>query len=311
MGRIKYGTIKDEFPELYEYLVNKDDGLTHIGSARKVDWVCPNCGSVVLQKSVNKVVAKGIPCKNCSDGVSKPEKIIISALKQNNVQFINQKTFDWSKRKIYDFYLPEHEAIIEVNGSQHYGFGFEHLSGRTLEDQKRIDEDKRVVALQNGIKFYFVIEAINTSAQHIVPQFNVCMNELSVIPDTSIKTCENDSLKSNVYIAAAMWNNGKSSGEISNELCVTPNTVIKYLKSATSAGLCDYTPLKAHQKSQALAIERKIRPVRCVTTGAVFSSLADACREYGITSASNIIRSCNGSTCAGKHNGTPLMWEYI
>lgn len=311
MGYIKYGTIKDELPELYECLVNKDDGAIHIGSARKADWICPNCGSVVLQKSVNKVVAKGISCKNCSDGVSKPEKITISALRQNSVRFIYQKTFDWSKRKIYDFYLPEYETIIEVNGSQHYGFGFEHLSGKTLDEQKRIDMDKRTLALQNGIKFYFEIEAINTSAQHIVPQFDGCMHKLGIIPDTNIKICEKDSLKSNVYIAATMWNNGKSSGEISNELCVGSNTVIKYLKSAASAGLCDYTPLKAQQKSQMLAIEKKKKSVKCITTGIVFSSLADACREYGVSSASNIIRSCNGSVCAGKHNGAPLRWEYV
>ena len=311
MGRTKYGTIKDELPELYRYLVSKDDGAIHIGSARKVDWICPSCGSVVLQKSVNKVVANGVSCKNCSDGVSKPEKITISALRQNNVRFIYQKTFDWSGRKIYDFYLPEHQAIIEVNGSQHYRFGFEHLSGKTLEEQKRIDMDKRALALKNGIRFYFEIEAINTSAKHIVPQLNGCMEQLGIIPNTNTEICERDSLKSNVYIAATMWNNGKFSGEISNELCVSASTVISYLKSAASAGLCDYTPLKAQQKSQEMAIKKKAKSVKCITTGTVFSSLADACREYGVSSASNIIRSCNSSMCAGKHDGVPLRWEYV
>ncbi len=311
MGYIKYGTIKDELPELYECLLNKEDGEIHIGSAKKVDWVCPNCGSLVPQKSVNKVVSNGISCKNCGDGVSKPEKITISALKQNGVRFICQRTFDWSERKIYDFYLPEYEAIIEVNGSQHYGFGFEHLSGKTLEDQKRIDRDKKSLALQNGVKFYFEVEAINTSAQHIVPQLDACMRNLGIVANTSTEICERDSLKSNVYIAAMMWNDGKSSGEISDELCVSAATVIKYLKSATHVGLCGYTPLIAHQKSQELAIEKKKKSVRCITTDTVFQSLADACREYGISSASNIIRSCNGSVCAGKHNGTPLRWEYV
>lgn len=311
MGYIKYGTIKDELPELYKCLANKENGTIHIGSAKKIDWICPNCGSLVSQKAVNKIVSRGVSCRICGDGVSKPEKITVSALKQNGVQFVFQKTFEWAGRKIYDFYLPDYEAIIEVNGSQHYGLGFEHLSGKTLEDQKKIDIDKKSLAFQNGIEFYFEIEAINTSAQHIVPQLDAYMCKLGMETNTDIKMCERDSLKSNVYIAATMWNNGRSSGEISNELCVSANTVVNYLKSAASAGLCDYTPLIAQQKSQALAIEKKKKSVRCVTTGVIFPSLAEACKEYGVSSASNIIRSCNGSICAGKHNGTPLRWEYV
>lgn len=35
MGYIKYGTIKDELPELYECLVNKDNGAIHSGKMEK------------------------------------------------------------------------------------------------------------------------------------------------------------------------------------------------------------------------------------------------------------------------------------
>ena len=53
---------------------------------------------------------------------------------------------------VYDFYIPELEAIIEVHGSQHYGQGFEKVGGRTLEEEQINDRLKEDLAKQNGIK---------------------------------------------------------------------------------------------------------------------------------------------------------------
>lgn len=88
-----YGTILDERPDLFECLADKGDGGRFIGSATKVDWICPNCHNRVSKKAINKVVERGISCPVCSDGISRPEKITASLLTQARVLFETQKTF--------------------------------------------------------------------------------------------------------------------------------------------------------------------------------------------------------------------------
>ena len=53
--------------------------------------------------------------------------------------------------------------------------------------------------------------------------------------------------------------------------------------------------------------------VRCINTGKIFGSKAEAARYYNIKSSANISDVCNGrSRYAGKdNNGTPLIWEYV
>lgn len=214
----KYGTILEERPDLIKCLLNSDDSNYHIGSAVKVDWICPNCGSIIRGKSVNKVISRGIPCQICSD----------------------------------------------------------------------------------------------TSTQSIIPQVSDILTDINVTPIIDDIKCELDAANSLVYQCSDLWNQGKWTGEISNILGISVVSVITYLKRGAHLGICDYTPLKAHQLSQQGAVGLKQKAVRCIETGEVFTSLANACRRYKVSSASNIIRSCNNHKChAGvTPDGVKLSWEY-
>ena len=312
MPRKKYGSIEQEAPEFVNFLVNKEDRKYSIGVATKVDWICPSCGHIVKGKSINKVISRhSIPCPICGDGVSKPEKIIASALIQSGIHFESQKMFQWSGLMRYDFYLPDFNAIIEVHGSQHYGFGFVNLSGISLSKQQETDKKKHDLAIQNGIDHYFTIEAIDTSALHIIPRLIIVLKSIGISAVVNIQQCENDAMKSNVAEAARMWNEGMWSGEISKVLRVSNGTVIDYLKDAANAGLCDYSTYEAHIRSQKVASELRRKRVKCITTGEIFDSLTQAAEKYHISSKSNIIRAClNGEKHAGSYNGQPLSWVY-
>lgn len=64
---------------------------------------------------------RGSGCPKCTS--SKGEQIIRQILKNKNLNFIEQKTFDgliYEKKLKCDFYLPEHNLVIEYNGIQHY-----------------------------------------------------------------------------------------------------------------------------------------------------------------------------------------------
>lgn len=309
----KYGTIRDERPDLIECLANPQDAdKYHIGEAHKLDWICPNCGNLVKDKAVNKVVSRGIPCQLCRDGISKPEKIVASALIQTGVNYIAEKTFSWSKRKRYDFYLVDYDIIIEVHGAQHYGYGFKDFSGVSYDEQIKSDEKKKRVAISNGIKGYYSIDASKTKASFIVPQLKQVLNDIGIESDISISKCEEAALTSNVVLAAQLWNEGLMCGEIQRKLELSQSTVVGYLNRAAEIGLCNYDSLYAKQLSQQQAIEKIKRRVRCVETNEVFDSIADARRKYGISNSSNIIRSINNPKChAGIYNGIKLSWEYV
>lgn len=313
MSSYKYGFIGDERPDLVRCLLNPEDATRYrIGSAAKVDWVCPNCHTIIRNKSVNKIVSRGIPCPICSDGVSKPTKITTSSLEQVGISYITEKTFAWSNKRFYDFYLPQYNTIIEVHGSQHYGLGFKHLSGVTREDQVVNDFNKYKLAVSNGIEYYYIVNAKDTSARNIVPQLQKIFKRLGVNRAIDISRCEQDAAKSNVVLAAQMWNNGKQSGEISQKLNVSHGTVVQYLHAASAAGFCDYTSYKAHILSQQNAVAKLRRRVRCIETGQVFESILVANKFYNVGSSSNIIRSCNNKNRhAGYCDGVQLSWEYV
>lgn len=299
------------------YLVNKADGNLTLGVSTKVDWVCPNCGSIIRAKAINKVVWRDhIPCAVCGPDVSRPEKIALCALKQAGVEVECQKIFKWSQLKRYDFFLPELNAIIEVNGAQHYGFGFKNLSGFSLDDQIRNDVMKKDMAISNGVEHYFVIYAADVPAQQIVSEISVALASMGITVPISCSKCEQAALSKTVSETASLWNDGMTVTEIENKIGRSRNAVISYLKRASDIGLCRYSEYEARKRGNRYRwksdTQQRRRAVRCKTTGVVFDSLAEAVRAYGIYSSSNIKRACdNPARHAGELNGQKLSWEYV
>lgn len=44
----------------------------------------------------------------------------LTCFKQANTNFIPQKELEWLHNRFYDVYLPDHNAIVEIHGAQHY-----------------------------------------------------------------------------------------------------------------------------------------------------------------------------------------------
>ena len=80
---------------------------------------CKVCGNEWMAKPNNILFGKGCPrCKS-----SKGEKKIAQILKEKNVEFITQKTFDQCRHEHvlpFDFYIPSMNICIEYDGLQHY-----------------------------------------------------------------------------------------------------------------------------------------------------------------------------------------------
>lgn len=115
-----------------------------------VNIICPIHGKFQQRASIH---LSGSGCQICQ--VSKGERKVKNFLKNSNIFFIYQKKFDNLKNKnknklSYDFFLPNHNKLIEYNGMQHY-IPIKYFGGeRTLKMQKNHDKLKREYAQNNG-----------------------------------------------------------------------------------------------------------------------------------------------------------------
>ncbi len=85
--------------------------------------------------------------------MSSYEEQVISILKKEHIHFQREKSFkDLRKGKYrYDFYLPEQNIILEVDGIYH----FLPIRGeQVLKKQKEHDRRKNSYALAHNIKLY-------------------------------------------------------------------------------------------------------------------------------------------------------------
>ena len=119
-----------------------------------IEIICPNHG-IFWQTPSNHLKGEGCPfCRK-----SKGELKIESWLKNKNIIFISQKSFDNCRGKkrllIFDFYLPEYNICIEYDGEQHFKpFRFKNQI-KSLELFKKLkinDEIKNKYCKNNNIK---------------------------------------------------------------------------------------------------------------------------------------------------------------
>lgn len=97
------------------------------------------------------------------------EKVVRSILLESGVRFEQEKQFKDLYNGLYrfDFYLPEQNCVLEVNGGQHYVYTKQFYSNRS-DFLKALERDRRKISycLANDIKIYCIpyweIENIKT-----------------------------------------------------------------------------------------------------------------------------------------------------
>ena len=179
--------------------------------SKKIYPICPDCGKAKLKPmTINDLYIKKSTGCECGDGISYPEKFMISLLNQLKVKYIYQlsrTTFKWCGNYRYDFYIPKYNIIIEMNGRQHY----KETKGfyRTLEQEQGNDKIKRELANNKGIKQYIIIDCRESSMEWI--KNNILRSSLDSLLDLSSvnwSKCEEFAINSNkVKEVCEYWNN--------------------------------------------------------------------------------------------------------
>lgn len=105
---------------------------------------------------------KGNGCPKCKE--SKGEREIREMLEDKNIDYIQEKSFDWLKydgSMFLDFYLPKYNSAIEFQGIHHFiptdfsGKGAEFAKSK-LKAQRERDKEKKKLCEKHNIKIYYI-----------------------------------------------------------------------------------------------------------------------------------------------------------
>lgn len=253
-------------PHIASLLLYPEHGYNlSLESKKRDDFVCPYCGTKIPNKIVASVGRYGLKCSICSDGISYPEKFVANLLKQLNIEFIHDSSYEWSNNKRYDFYIEDLSLIIETHGIQHYSDKVSfHVRNDSVEKERANDIFKKDIALQSGVQNYIELDCRYSDFEYIknsildselVNFFNLSLVDWDILAK--------DLLKSMVMEVCGLYNSGiKNTIEISKLLGLDNSTVSDYLRRCNGAGLCKYEPNPYHE-----------RAIICVDTGKVYDAL--------------------------------------
>ena len=233
-------SLRAKKPELLKFLKNETDADKYTkNSSKKISLKCPDCGTEKTMR-VDTLVRQGLGCNACSDRISTPNKIMFNLLSSNNIVFENEKTFEWGNKYRYDFYLPEQNAIIELNGIQHY----EERSGftrRTLKEQQADDLFKKELAKKHNIKTYLEIDCRDTSFEKMEERLFLDLNKKLNLNLENFKAAFEQSQRTILKPICEDWKTGTFTVvELAKKYKFTVKSIRTTLKKGTNLGFCYY-----------------------------------------------------------------------
>lgn len=242
------GLIKDDYPEIIKYIVNKNEAsiYTH-GTVGKILCKCPDC---LYEKyvDIHNLCINGFHCDVCDDGISLPNKWIRNVLLYNDIKFISEYHPPYfPKRWRVDVFIPTLNIIIEMDGD--YGnhkdnnidmyrdelnkkHGIDTIRFNLTDGDYRRNKEILINMTNNLLNEY--IPNVNTTDWNYVWS----RSQKSLVKE--ICECYNTYEQSTLYL----------SGMFQLNIC----TIIKYLKIGNELGFCNYDP-KEQQKRNSKPIK--------------------------------------------------------
>ena len=268
-------SIRTKKPEFIKFLKNESDADKYTpGSNKKILFKCPDCGTEKVM-SIDVFAKQGLGCNACSDKISVSNKIMFNLLSNNNIQFENEKMFEWGSRHRYDFYLPEQNAILELNGIQHY----EERSGftrRTLKEQQVDDLFKKQLAKKHKIKIYLEIDCRDTSFEVMEEKLFLDLNKKLNLNLENFKTAFEQSQRTILKPICEDWETGTFTVvELAKKYKFTVKSIRTTLKKGTNLGFCYYNGQEEMDKCNALK-RTKIKKTDKNGMIEIFNSTSDA-----------------------------------
>lgn len=263
-------------PEQAKLLKNPEDGYKYTDKSNQfLKWECPDCGELI-NKAASMVNERGLGCHSCGSGISYPNRFIFNLLTELGINFKSEKTFNWSKRRIYDFYLEDYNYIIEAHGLQHYencGFPI------TVEEQQEIDKYKEKLAINNDIDKYIIIDCRYSDANFIMNNIkNSLLGQIFDLSKININELDKISRTKIIFEISELYKNGSEVSEIAKKYDVSVQTIYKYLHKAEKIGVVKFNYNKTNKirsnNGQNTYYQNHSAPIKCIENNYYFGSLA-------------------------------------
>lgn len=228
-------------PKLAKLLANSEDGYKYTRcSGKTVDWICPNCGSIIKNKQIRNVLFQGLSCKFCSDGISYPNKVLSNLFLQLDIALITEYSPNWIKPKRFDgfFVLNNKKYIVEMDGALGHGNKIHSKSKMTVEESKELDNYKDKMAEKHSIEVIRIdcqISDINYIKNNIICSK---LNDLFNLSNIDWNKVHIDSLKTNVIEVCKLWDLNNSVTDIFNKLHISRTAIRSYIRKGEKCGLC-------------------------------------------------------------------------
>lgn len=243
------------YPELSELLINKKDGEVFCNSTKKVDIKCKDCG-YVNQVSIKSLIS-GVKCNRCQGGDSYPNKLMKAVLEDIGVEYIREYSPKWVSPKRYDFYIPEKDLILEMNGLQHEVNTSFNGRKSCAEEVKKNDLYKKQKAEENNIDV-IEIKAYISTLEYIKTNIKISLSKHFDLSSVNWELCELKARKSIIKEICDYKkdNPNSSTGDIAKIYKISQDTCSRYLKIGKEVGWCHYDVEEEKKRNTEKAVKR-------------------------------------------------------
>ena len=244
-------------PDVAKLLKDENDGHRYTAySSQKTIFVCPECGTEQL-KIISNVCHQGLSCSVCSDGISYPNKFARNLLKQVGVDDVKYEwSPDWIAPYFYDNYFEYNNKkyILEMDGKMGHGHNPNEtprnsgLYGIELDLYKDNMAEKRdIIVIRIDCAYKTISDRFNYIRRSIESSV---LNGMFDLYNIDWDLCNKSGMSSEIMVAANMYSEGYTVGDIAKLLQHDRHTIVNWLKIVTNIGKCNYDQYESRRRSK-------------------------------------------------------------
>ena len=254
---------KNLYPNLMQYLKNKEDGEKAPHSRDIIELLCPDCG-YNKKISMSNFIRSGFVCPICGDGVSFPNRVLRkllmdkSILRQASNLEIEWRPLNWEKRVFFDgkIEINNKTICIEMQGKQHKSGLW---AGKVSKGIFERDEYKRKKCQECGY-IEIEIDCTDTSPQNIKEQIlnsKLCQYlDFSNVDWESVLDLSWDSLL--VQICKEYDNSYLAPNEIEKKFGLANHSFVQYARRGLRGGLLNRYNKEDEEKRRLLCSSKYV-----------------------------------------------------
>ena len=267
--------INTTHPYMNKYFVNETDKYKYsFGSNCKVDMQCPECGNVQTN-TIGVVYSNGFSCKNCSDNITFPNKMIRGVLNQFQLDCIEfEYCPSWLKKLPYCIDGEEYIArycfydVYFEHNNRCYAVEMDGGVGHGKKQWHKKDTDKKGIALdlakdkaaaKQGVEVIRIdcdYKDASKRFEHI--QKSIRESKLSNVLDLSLinwAECMNFVSSNLMKDVCTNWIDGQSTlVEFQAKYHIDTSTIRTYLKKGRELGWCNYIMMTEKYQTNKLKV---------------------------------------------------------